>query len=189
MTAANKITILRLILIPIYVGFALVNNKLCLFIALLVFSIAAITDKIDGYIAKKYNQITDLGKIRDPLADKLLVFAALVIFVKTGLMHPVALLFIIARELTITSIRVVFASSSGGKVVGAAFSGKLKTVVQITAIIIILVLPLLPVIGIDFIEPYNNLISNLLSWLMAAVTVFSGVDYCMHSISLKSIKK
>ncbi len=187
MTAANIITVVRLALIPFFVYFAMGDSKLSLFIAALIFAIASITDKLDGYIAKKYNQITDLGKIMDPLADKLLVFSALVIFVSDGLMNPIALLLILARELTITSIRVVVAS--GGKVVGAAFSGKLKTAVSIAAILIILVLPLLPVIRIDLLLPHNALISNVLCWITAAVTVISGIDYCMHSLSLKGIKK
>lgn len=188
MNAANIITIIRFVLIPFFVFFAMSEGKLCLFIAALIFALASITDKLDGYIAKKFNLITDLGKIMDPLADKLLVFSALVIFVKDGLMHPVALLLILARELTITSIRVVVASAPGGKVVGAAFSGKLKTAVSIAAILVILVTPLLPVIGIDFLEPHYVLISNVLSWIIAAITVISGIDYCFHSLSLKSLK-
>ena len=98
MNAANAITIVRFVLIPFYVFFAMAGGKLCLFIAALIFAVASVTDKLDGYVAKKYNLITDIGKVIDPLADKLLVFSALVIFVKDGLMHPVALLLVLARS-------------------------------------------------------------------------------------------
>ena len=129
MTLANILTLVRLALIPFFVFCMSLDGILALFFAALIFAIASITDRLDGVIARKYNQITDLGKILDPLADKLLTFSAFVMFTASGLMHPVALLIILARELAITSIRVVVAS--GGKVVGAAFSGKLKTVLQL----------------------------------------------------------
>ena len=187
MTLANKITIIRLALIPVFVLFLCLGGPVNTFVAALIFAVASITDKLDGYIAKKYNQITDLGKILDPLADKLLVLAAFVIFSSDGLMHPVALLVIIARELTITSIRVVIASK--GTVVGAAFSGKLKTVVQITVILLVLVMPLLPYIGIDLSESLRVTISNCLCWFTAAVTLWSGLDYCMHSLNIKNLGK
>lgn len=184
---ANKITIVRLILIPFFLLFLLIGNTVSIFIALLLFVLASLTDKLDGYIARKYQQTTDLGKILDPLADKLLVFAALAVFTAQGLTNPIALFLMIGRELTITSVRVVVANK--GTVVGAGFSGKLKTAAQLISIIAILALPLLPAIGISSVEPYNVLISNVLSWMMALFSVISGVDYLLHGLSLKNITK
>ncbi|WP_157800209.1 CDP-diacylglycerol--glycerol-3-phosphate 3-phosphatidyltransferase [Sporolactobacillus pectinivorans] len=184
---ANKITILRLILIPFFLFFLLMGENLSIFISLLIFISAALTDKLDGYIAKKYQQTTDLGKILDPLADKLLVFAALAVFTAQRLTNPIALFIIIIRELTITSVRVVVANN--GTVVGAGFSGKLKTAIQLIAIMAILALPLLHVIGVTSVEPYNVLISNVLSWIMAIFSVISGVDYLLNGLSLKNITK
>lgn len=187
MTLANILTLVRLALIPFFVLCMSLDGILALFLAALIFAIASITDRLDGVIARKYNQITDLGKILDPLADKLLTFSAFVMFTASGLMHPVALLIILARELAITSIRVVVAS--GGKVVGAAFSGKLKTVLQIVVILVALCLPLISHIGITFLDDYYTLICDILFWLTAAVTLWSGIDYCMHGLSLKNLKK
>ena len=187
MTLANILTLVRLALIPFFVLTMSLDGVLALFFSALIFAIASITDRLDGVIARKYNQITDLGKILDPLADKLLTFAAFVMFTAMGLMHPIALLLILARELTITSIRVVVANN--GKVVGAAFSGKLKTVLQIVVILVVLCLPLISYIGITFLDSYYKLICDILFWLTAAVTVWSGVDYCMHGLSLKNLNK
>lgn len=189
MNAANIITLVRFVLIPVYIVFFMLGGGWAMWVAVGVFALAAISDKLDGYIAKKYNQVTELGKIIDPLADKLLVFSAMTLFCAQGLMHPIALLLIIARELVITSFRVVVAAAPGGKVVGASFSGKLKTVVQLVAIIVILVLPLLPGLGIGFFEGHRILISNILSWVMAAITVISGIDYFFNGLSLKNIVK
>lgn len=186
MTTANKITVFRLVMIPFFVLFMELSTPWARFAAALIFAVASISDRVDGYIARKYNQVSDLGKILDPLADKLLVFSAFTIFTAEGIMHPVALLIILARELTITSIRVVVASK--GTVVGAAFSGKLKTVMQIVAILVVLVLPLLSEIGIHWFDSCTDIINQVLCWLVAAVTLWSGVDYCMHGLSLKNLK-
>ena len=195
MTTANIITLIRLALIPLFVLFMELHSTVAQVLALCIFALASLTDHLDGHIARKYNQVTDLGKILDPLADKMLVFSAFVLFVTRGLMHPIALLLILAREFTILSIRIVIASS--GKVVGAAFAGKLKTVLQIVAILCILFMPL------PFMEPLISdaayrLVSNILCWLclipaemggITAVTVWSGIEYCTNSLSLKNLKK
>lgn len=178
MTIANKITILRMVMIPAFVLCMYLGGDGAAIAAFVLFMLASATDKIDGYIARRYNQVTNLGKIMDPLADKLLVFAAMVIFVERGEMHSVAFLIIIARELLITSMRAVVASGSG-RVVGASFSGKLKTGVQVACILIMLLMPVLPVLGLDFATPYRVTVSNVLGWVMAAVTLWSGVDYCI----------
>lgn len=187
MTAANIITVIRLGIIPFFIACMLFQGVIPGLIAFILFALAAITDKIDGYVAKKFNQVTDLGKIMDPLADKLLVFAALVVFTAQGLTHPIALFLLLARELSITSIRALLASN--GRVMGAGISGKIKTLVQILSILIILALPLLPEFGISAFSKHTVLIANVLSWIMAAVSVISGIEYCLHGFSFKNIKK
>ncbi len=184
MTLANKLTLVRLALIPAFIAFMLLDLPL---VALVIFVLASLTDKLDGYVARKYNQITDLGKIMDPLADKLLVFSALVLFVAEGLVHPVALLLILTRELLITSMRTVLAGK--GKIMAAAWAGKLKTVVQMVVIIALLCLPSLNQLGITALESVRMPLSNILGWVTAAVTVWSGIDYICHGMSLKGISK
>lgn len=183
MTTANKITTLRFAFIPAIIVFMLLFQSGAgvgwAAAAWAVFALAAATDKLDGYIAKKYNQITDFGKIMDPLADKLLVFAAMALFTAFGVMHPVALWIIIARELAITSMRAVFAGK--GKIIAADFSGKLKTVVQLTGILIILALPVLAAFGLTAAEEYSSAVCAILTWLMAAVTLWSGIDYIVKN--------
>lgn len=135
MTTANKITLVRIAMIPFFVVFALLDGWQWQAAALALFCIASFTDFLDGYIARKYNQVTDFGKFVDPLADKLLVTAALVIFVGQGLLASWMVFLILAREFIITSLRNVAAAK--GQVMAAAWSGKVKTCVQIAGIILI----------------------------------------------------
>lgn len=190
MTLANKITVFRLMIIPFFMVFCLLSgpDKSIWWdiLAFVTFGMATISDKLDGYIAKKYNQITDFGKIMDPLADKLLVFAALAIFTGRNDMHSVILWIIIARELAITSFRVICAGK--GTIVAAAFSGKMKTVVQLVAILIILALPLFSAIGLTLPTEAAIWIKRALSWLMAAVTLWSGMDYLIANRALITTK-
>ena len=176
---ANKITMLRVALVPFFFACTLLYYGGCGIIwaalAFVVFALASATDKLDGYVAKKYDQISDFGKIMDPLADKLLVFAALSAFTAYGDMHYIALWLILARELAVTSMRVVRAGK--GVIVAAEFSGKLKTAVQFAAIHAILALPLLAYVGLDFPAQYRCILTAVLSWLMAAVALISGADY------------
>lgn len=138
MTTANKITLARIAMIPFFVVFALLDDWRWQAAALALFCIASFTDFLDGYIARKYNQVTDFGKFVDPLADKLLVTAALVIFVGQGLLASWMVFLILAREFIITSLRNVAAAK--GQVMAAAWSGKVKTCVQIAGIILIFLL-------------------------------------------------
>ncbi|MCI8856868.1 MAG: CDP-diacylglycerol--glycerol-3-phosphate 3-phosphatidyltransferase [Clostridiaceae bacterium] len=138
MTTANKITLARIAMIPFFVVFALMEGFQWQAAALALFCIASATDFLDGYIARKYNQVTDFGKFVDPLADKLLVTAALVIFVGQGLLTSWMVFIILAREFIITSLRNVAAAK--GQVMAASWSGKVKTCVQIAGIILIFLL-------------------------------------------------
>ena len=153
MTTANKITLTRICMIPFFLYFA--SQPMLVFdqeawqnsfqietffptatvVALVLFCVASFTDFLDGYIARKYNQVTDFGKFVDPLADKLLVTSALVLFVGQGAMAGWMVCVIIARELIITSLRVVAANK--GRVLAATWTGKVKTCVQIGGIIVI----------------------------------------------------
>ena len=138
MTTANKITLVRIAMIPFFVVFALMDGVQWQALALALFCIASFTDFLDGYIARKYNQVTDFGKFVDPLADKLLVTAALVIFVGQGLLASWMVFIILAREFIITSLRN--GAAAKGQVMAASWSGKVKTCVQIAGIILIFLL-------------------------------------------------
>ena len=153
MTTANKITLTRICMIPFFLYFA--SQPMLVFdqeawqnsfqietffptatvVALVLFYVASFTDFLDGYIARKYNQVTDFGKFVDPLADKLLVTSALVLFAEQGALAGWMVCVIIARELIITSLRVVAANK--GRVLAATWTGKVKTCVQIGGIIVI----------------------------------------------------
>lgn len=170
MNLANKLTILRIFLIPIFMIFLLnrIDIPYGASIAAVIFIIAAITDALDGYIARKKNQITTLGKFMDPLADKLLVSAALISLVQMGKISAIAVVIIIAREFTISVFRAVAAAE--GVVISASWWGKAKTVTQITAIIALL-LNNFPFNYINF--PFDV----IMTWVAVIFTVVSGVDY------------
>ena len=117
MTTANKLTLLRVFLIPVfmivlYLGFPGSN-----YVALAIFVIASLTDFVDGYIARSRNEVTDFGKFMDPLADKVLVFAALLWFTQRGMMPAWAVLIVLARELAVTGLRLL--AAGGGRVIAA----------------------------------------------------------------------
>ncbi len=134
LNAPNIICIIRILLIPVFMFFTMNNNNI---FATVIFIIASITDWLDGYIARKYNLVTDLGKFLDPIADKLLVLSALIIFVSQGIV-PVWIVYVmIARELIIGGFRSIAASK--GIVIAAIMSGKVKTVLQMIAIIVTLI--------------------------------------------------
>jgi len=170
MNTANKLTMARVILIPIFLLLLYLNFEFDIFgititsgyIALAVFIIAAITDVADGIVARKRNQITDFGKFMDPLADKVLTFAAMLWFVEVGLMPAWLVLIVIIREFMVTGMRLVAVAK--GRVIAATISGKIKTVVTI----ICLIAMFLPLTQWMFI----------VCWvLIGATTLISGVEY------------
>lgn len=183
MNTPNKLTILRVLLVPVFLIFLMVEQIPYNYVYALVFFIAAsLTDLFDGYLARKNNQVTTFGKFLDPLADKVLVLAAMICFIELGLASAVAVIIIVAREFMVTSIRLV-ASSTGGKVIAASMIGKVKTVIQMVAIITTLVM-----ISIDqFISltQYINfaLVANILMWVAAVITVISGLEYLIQNKS------
>ena len=163
MTTANKITLVRIAMIPFFVVFALLDGWQWQLAALVLFCVASFTDFLDGYIARKYNQVTDFGKFVDPLADKLLVTAALVIFVGQGLLASWMVFLILAREFIITSLRNVAAAK--GQVMAAAWSGKVKTASTMICLILMF-LPFLP-----------GWVNTTCVWVIVATTLYSGAEY------------
>lgn len=167
MNTPNKLTVFRMILIPVFMAFALFPaGQGRLLAALAVFIIASVTDLIDGKLARKYNQITTFGKFMDPLADKLLVCAALVVMVRFGLVSTWAVVLIVAREFLVTSLRLLAAGE--GEVIAANIWGKVKTNSQMFAIILALLIA-----GLGG----PTWIGYVLVWIAAIFTAISGVQY------------
>lgn len=167
MNLPNKLTCLRVIMIPFFVFFMSANvfgGDIDRYVALALFCIASFTDFLDGYIARKYNLITNFGKFMDPLADKLLVVAAMICLMDNGRFPSLALQIIIAREFIISGFRLVAAGD--GKVIAAGMMGKLKTVCTMITVIILLV----EIKGAVLLE-------NIFIILTVALTVFSLVEY------------
>ncbi len=176
MNLPNKLTVLRVILIPFFVLFLLGAEWIgpaSLYIALLIFIVASLTDMLDGKIARKYNLITNFGKFMDPLADKLLVSAALICFVSMHRMPCWIVLIIIAREFIISGFRLV--AAEGGLVIAAGKLGKYKT--AITMITIIFMIP-------NFGGPVVYVIEQIMIYLSLILTVVSLIDYLAKNKSV-----
>jgi CDP-diacylglycerol---glycerol-3-phosphate 3-phosphatidyltransferase len=170
MNLPNKLTITRVLLVPIFMGFLFLKNSYPVYaelLALITFIIAAITDGLDGYLARKQQIITKFGKIIDPLADKLLISAALITFVAIKEISAWVAVIIIGRELAVTGLRVIAASE--GIVISASKLGKWKTSMQIAAIIAVILDP-------DILKlPWN--LSSIIIWIAVIFTIYSGIDY------------
>ena len=190
MNTPNKLTMLRLILVPFYVFFLLMPSIPHHYLAsFIIFAAAAYTDHLDGKIARKRNMITDFGKFADPLADKVMIAAALACFVQLGLTNAVVLIIIITREFAVTSVRLVAADK--GKVVAANKWGKAKTISQISAVLFILLINYileLHKLGVIHIERYDEaaflcgVASDVLLWISAVLTLLSGAIYIVQNI-------
>lgn len=179
MNLPNKLTLLRVILVPFFLLFLLVDQiPLHGLWALVIFAAASVTDALDGHIARSRGLITDFGKFLDPVADKVLVFAALIAFVELGLASSAAVVIMMAREFLVSSMRMVAASK--GRVIAAGKSGKVKTAVTMVSIVAILLLMALGdlVTGMTVSLPA---ISNVLIWLCGVITVYSGVEYLVQN--------
>ena len=169
MTTATKITFLRVVLIPVFIILMMMGDGAWRIAALIVFITASVTDFIDGYIARHYNQVSDMGKFLDPLADKLLVLAALIMFVEFGQTPAWAVIIIIARELAISGLRMIAASK--GLVIAAAWSGKIKTASSLVAICF-----MFPSFH-DYVLFAGVTIDAVCTFVMVVTTVISGVEY------------
>jgi CDP-diacylglycerol--glycerol-3-phosphate 3-phosphatidyltransferase len=175
MNLANKITMIRILMIPLFVFFLLVPFPYSRFVAAFAFILAASTDSLDGYIARKRNEITNFGKFIDPLADKLLVTSALICLVEMGKVPSVAAIVIISREFIITGFRLLAVTE--GLVIAASWWGKVKTITQIVAVAA-LILDNFPFryFGIPF--------DQIALYLSVAATILSGVDYIYKNRSI-----
>ncbi|MBQ8697179.1 MAG: CDP-diacylglycerol--glycerol-3-phosphate 3-phosphatidyltransferase [Clostridia bacterium] len=199
MNLPNKLTVIRVIMVPIFLVFLTVGPLIDLLgdtaariIAAAIFAIASFTDMLDGKIARKYGLVTDFGKFMDPLADKLLVFGALLGIVCYSHLQGMSSLFVtlftwtafivMFRELAVTSMRLVIAGKSG-KVIAAQWSGKVKTVTQMLGIIICMVEPIW---SGYYGAPYLSYIA------MAAITfmtLYSGIEYMIAYFPLMDPNK
>ncbi|MBQ8281501.1 MAG: CDP-diacylglycerol--glycerol-3-phosphate 3-phosphatidyltransferase [Lachnospiraceae bacterium] len=174
MNLPNKITIFRVLLIPVFVVLLMVDSiPYYNFLALAVFSIACITDFIDGYIARKYNLVTNFGKFMDPLADKVLVCTAMILLIELGQISSVVVAIIMAREFIISGFRLV--ASDNGVVIAASYIAKFKTTAQMIMCILML-------FTVD--ESYDNaffsfidVMAQVFMWIALVLTIASLVDY------------
>ena len=187
MNLANKLTIFRIILVPVMAIIPYLNLKgdflglpLTYFFMELIFIVASITDKLDGYIACSRNQVTTFGKFLDPLADKILVLTAMVLLVELGKIPAWIPIIVLAREFIVSGYRLV-AVEKGGQVIAASIWGKLKTVTQMIAIILVMFDKNSfwdcfkgGLTGADYVI---NLISTILLLISVVATIFSGADY------------
>ena len=177
MNLANKLTMLRILMIPIFIA-VLVYSKdrdiVYRYIALGIFVMASATDALDGYVARKYNMITDFGKLMDPLADKILVSSALIILIELGNISSWIVSIVIAREFIISGIRLI--ATEKNIIIAASPLGKLKTVSQMLSVILML----LSVKAI-------SLITDLSIWLMCILSVVSLLDYIIKNKKVLSL--
>lgn len=162
MNTANKLTMLRVVLIPVYLAlwyFGFPGNH---YVALAVFVIASLTDLLDGYIARHYNQITDFGKFMDPLADKVLVLSSMSWFCSAGILPAWALAIVIAREFAVSGLRLV--AVDNGRVIAAGWSGKVKTASTMVCLCIMHL-------------PIQAWLNWVCVGVIAVTTLYSGVEY------------
>ncbi len=180
MNLPNKLTILRIILTPVFMAVLYWGFPGADYAALAIFIIASLTDLLDGKIARKYNLITDFGKFADPLADKILVTAAMLWFVEVGRMPAWALMIVILREFAVSGLRMV--ASDNGRVIAAGWSGKVKTAATMVCVIVMLLLG--PEIAWAQGAPLTAMPVGWLLWIdpvcvavITLTTLYSGVEY------------
>lgn len=171
MNTANKLTMLRVIMIPVFLLALYIDFPFNNIVALIIFILASVTDFIDGYIARNFDQVTDFGKFMDPLADKLLVISAMLWFVKVGQMEAWIVLVVLAREFAVSGLRMVAAPK--GLVIAAAWSGKIKTAATMVCICIMLV-------------PIPEILNTLCVAVILITTVVSGIEYFIKNRSVFS---
>ena len=171
MNLPNKLTILRVIMIPFFVAFLMLEdgaNTTYRYIAAALFIIASLTDLLDGKIARKYNLVTNFGKFMDPLADKLLVCSALICMIELGQLPAWMVIIIISREFIISGFRLV--ASDNGVVIAASYWGKFKTTFQMIGVVLL-------ILNI----PALSMVTDIVIWIAVALTVISLVDYIVKN--------
>jgi CDP-diacylglycerol--glycerol-3-phosphate 3-phosphatidyltransferase len=170
MTLASKITLIRVLLIPAYLVTMYLSQGqagLWMYISLAIFIVASLTDFVDGYIARHYNQVTDFGKFLDPLADKLLVIAAMSMFCEWGTFPAWALMIVLTREFAVSGLRMV--AGPKGKVIAAGKSGKIKTFSTMVGLCVMMALPQVESLG------------WIVLIMIVVTTLYSGVEYFVQN--------
>lgn len=187
MNLPNKITIFRIILVPIMVIITFFDIDIKWILVDAIFIIASLTDKLDGHIARSRNLVTTFGKFLDPIADKILVLAAMLVLVEAAKLPAWIPIIVLFREFIVSGYRLV-AVEKGGKVVAASVWGKLKTVTQMVALVLAIVNPNAfgacftgTLSGFSF---WYNLIVTILMIISVVATIFSGVDYILKGKDL-----
>ena len=194
MNLPNKLTLTRIILVPVFMIFASLTqfgtddfNPTLYLLAGIVFAAASFTDFLDGHLARKWNMVTDFGKFADPLADKLLTTVAFLYMMRDGICSPVVLCIILAREFAVSGLRMVAAGAKDGKVIAANLWGKVKTVLQMLSIIFYFFGTAL--IPGTVAKGDVGFIAACLCWLVAAVTAISGIKYLWDNRSFINTAK
>ena len=170
MTTATKITMVRVFLLPVFMVLMYLSGGeagMWMWLSLAVFIIASLTDFVDGYIARRYNQTTDLGKFLDPLADKLITIAAMVMFCEWGVFPAWALMLVLTREFAVTGLRLIAVQK--GTVIAAGWSGKVKTASTMVGLCAMMALS-----GID-------ILNGVVIGLIVVTTLYSGIEYFIQN--------
>ncbi len=170
MTTASKITMVRVLMIPLFMVTMYLSQGqagLWMYISLAIFIIASLTDFIDGYIARHYNQTTDFGKFLDPLADKLLTIAAMTMFCEWGAFPAWALMIVLTREFAVTGLRLIAVQK--GTVIAAGWSGKVKTASTMVGLCVMMALP------------HIQILSTIVMVMIVATTLYSGIEYFVQN--------
>ena len=162
MTTANKLTILRVLMIPAFLVVLYWGFPGSRYVALGIYIVACLTDLLDGYIARHYNQVSDFGKFMDPLADKCLVMAALCWFVEEGTFFAWVLAIVLLREFAVSGMRLVAVEK--GRVIAAGWSGKVKTASTMVCVVLMFL-------------PIPAVVNTLCVWVITLTTLYSGVEY------------
>ena len=204
MNLPNKLTLTRILLVPVFMVFVSLTSlngiadgsfqPTYYLIAGIVFAVASFTDFLDGHLARKWNMVTDFGKFADPLADKLLTTVAFIYMMRDGVCSPVVLCIILAREFAVSGLRMVDAGAKDGKVIAANMWGKVKTVLQMLSIIFYffgMSIASMSATGAE--QGVRQIlvisISMMLCWLVAAVTAISGIKYLWDNRSFINTAK
>ena len=177
MNLPNKLTLLRVCMIPFFVVFARMNTFWAQCVAVSIYALACITDTLDGHIARSRNLITDFGKFMDPIADKLLVMSALVVLTAQGRMPDWVCILMLGREFLVSGFRLV--AVENGVVIAAGPLGKLKTVFQMVSTIALMLL--VPVEGAPVLGEAGAVVARVLMYVALALTVVSGADYLIRN--------
>ena len=177
MNLPNKLTLLRILLIPFFVIFAKMGSFGMQLVAVAIYIVACVTDALDGRIARARNLVTNFGKFMDPIADKLLVMSAMVVLTYQHRMPDWVCILMLAREFMVSGLRLV--AVQGGRVIAAGPLGKLKTVFQMLSTIALMLL--VPVEGPALLGPAGATFARALMYVALALTVVSGADYIVRN--------